>query len=255
VSSNAGNSWNQINSGLGSLNVTSLTSDGINIYAGTSDEGVFISNDLGLNWTAINNGLNTNDISYLYSDSTLIFAGTSNNGLFISDNQGTSWNQASNGISNQSDIRCIYHYDTLLFATTGNGEVFSSLNYGDTWIEITNDLTGAPIYSLTVFNDYLYAGINAGGVWKMPLSMITGIVDKSNESNINIYPNPTKNILTIETREFYNDSYIMIYSLSGQKIRTQQIHDKKTTIDISAIKPGVYFVKYGSQSLTRFIKE
>ena len=86
-------------------------------------------------------------------------------------------------------------------------------------------------------------------------TMITGIVDKSNESNINIYPNPTKNILTIETREFYNDSYIMIYSLSGQKIRKQQIHDKKTTIDISAIKPGVYFVKYGSQSLTRFIKE
>jgi len=89
----------------------------------------------------------------------------------------------------------------------------------------------------------------------MPLSMITGIIDKPNESNINIYPNPAKNIITIETRELNNDRFIMIYSLSGQKIITQQIHDKKTTIDISALKPGVYFVKYDSHSLTRFIKE
>ena len=173
VSDDAGSSWNSINTGLGSLNVTSLASDDDNVYAGTSDTGIYFSNDLGLNWAKINTGLNSNKITSIQSFDSYLFAGTKNNGLFKSSNQGVIWQQVSNGLSSQVNIRCIYNYDSLLFVGTGNGEIFTSMNYGNSWTEITNDLYGSPILSLWVYDDFIYAGINAGGVWKMPLSRIT----------------------------------------------------------------------------------
>ena len=166
-----------------------------------------------------------------------------------------SWQQVSNGISSQEDIRCIYNLDTLLFAGTGDGEIFSSFNNGNSWTEITNDLAGSPILSLWVYDDFLYAGISAGGVWKMPLSVITEIDEVEDDLKFYIYPNPSKDIITVKTNVIYDNSYITLYTITGQKLITQQVQNNKTKINISALKPGIYFVKYGSQNLTSFVKE
>ena len=77
LSTNNGGLWTAINNGLpASSNVYSLTTNGINIFAGT-DGGVFISNNNGSLWTLWNNGLPTYYYAYAFATSTInIFAGS-----------------------------------------------------------------------------------------------------------------------------------------------------------------------------------
>jgi hypothetical protein len=57
-----------------------------------------------------------------------------------------------------------------VFAGTEEGRVFVSDNYGDSWVDISHGLVGGPVLSLHTYDDTLYAGVNAGGVWKYPVS-------------------------------------------------------------------------------------
>ncbi len=122
-------------------------------------------------------------------------------------------------------------------------------------MEITNNLTGSPVLSLSVYDDFLYAGLNAGGVWKIPLSLITKIGEIEHDYKLHIYPNPSKDILNIEIDVIYENSLITLYTITGQKLITQQLKGNKTKIDISPLKSGIYIVKYGSKSLSSFVKE
>ena len=44
--------------------------------------------------------------------------------------------------------------------------------------------------SLWVYEDHLYAGVNAGGVWSFPLSIILDVNVMKGSTTIHIYPNP-----------------------------------------------------------------
>ena len=172
ITSNGGSNWSAVNSGLGSLNILSLASDGTNVFAGTSETGVYITSDLGLNWTSVNNGLNSSCITSIQFVDGYLFAGTKNAGIFVSSDQGANWSPASYGIPSQANIRCLHNHNNIVFAGTGDGDVFASLDYGNNWIMLSSGLNFKPVLSLWVYNDYLYAGMNAGGVWKYPLSEI-----------------------------------------------------------------------------------
>jgi len=62
----------------------------------------------------------------------------------------------------------------------------------------------------------------------------------SSSSKLNIYPNPVKNILTIEGE---NNSSVVIMDINGKVVRTISIENTQTTIDVSGLTQGVYFVK------------
>jgi hypothetical protein len=159
-----------VNNGLGSLNILSLASDGVNVLAGTLDAGIFITDNLGANWTAINNGLNSPRITAIECFDGHFFVGTKTEGVYRSDDQGGNWYQSSNGLPEHTYIRCMHVFEDRIFAGTGEGSVFSSNDHGDSWIAISYGLVGSPVLSLHTYGDYLYAGLNAGGVWQYPLS-------------------------------------------------------------------------------------
>lgn len=75
-STNSGSNW--IPSGFDTANITSLTSAGSNIFAGTYDDnGVFwVSGDNGLNWQQKNEGLNVSELRALHIYNNYIFGGT-----------------------------------------------------------------------------------------------------------------------------------------------------------------------------------
>ena len=241
-----------------SLNILSMDSDGANVYAGTSDSGIFVTSDLGANWLPVNFGLNSNTITAIEHVNGYLFAGTKEDGIYMSVDQGASWSQMTTGLPSQANIRCLHVYDTLVFAGTGDGVVFTSLDYGNTWVNTNGGLTGSPVLSLWVFEDYLFAGMNAGGVWKYPLSMITGINNIEANTNFYIYPNPSSNKITAVTDQMCCNSFISVYSMTGQELIKQDVEGSMTQIDISILIPGIYLVKYGSKdwvSIKRFIKE
>src|SRR6185312_13708144 len=72
---------------------------------------------------------------------------------------------------------------------------------------------------------------------------LMGIENYKNKVQVNIYPNPAQEILTIETNEKQGE--IKIIDLLGNEIKSEQIN-KSVQIDISNISKGVYFVTFAS---------
>ncbi len=258
VSTNNGTSWLAVNTGLISNNILSLASDGTNVYAGTADYGIYMSTKYGSNWSAINNGLNSTWITSIQILNGYLFAGTNADGVFVSTNNGNNWSASSNGLPSQSNIRCMCVYGNNVFIGTGNGEIFASNNYGGNWISVTTGLVGSPVLSLCVSGANLYAGIDAGGVWKRPLSEITGINTFDSYLSFNIYPNPANEQLTIESTRLFESGIVSIFNINGQQLFTKKIDDCKIKINITNFACGVYFVKIFSNdciSIKKFIKE
>lgn len=71
-------------------------------------------------------------------------------------------------------------------------------------------------------------------------------------TNLNYFPNPVSNTLTI-VNEFSMDS-IEITSALGQKILTQKVNDVQTEINLNHFANGIYFVKVISEGQEKTIK-
>jgi hypothetical protein len=56
-----------------------------------------------------------------------------------------------------------------------------------------------------------------------------------------IYPNPARGAITIEVPDYKTEQF-EISNVIGEKLKTQKFIGEKETIDISDLKPGVYFI-------------
>ena len=63
-------------------------------------------------------------------------------------------------------------------------------------------------------------------------------------SGINIYPNPVRNILTIETQ---NISTVKILNINGEIVKTINNINSRINVDLSSLTQGIYFVKVGAK--------
>lgn len=162
-------------------------------------------------------------------------------------------------------------------ATVNNYRVLRDTNNSGNWQVLINNL--AP--NATSFTDF---GIPAGAIslqyrvdviWanscdptqKVAQSVINttksntkdfviGFTTKIEEQNsilnsINVYPNPAVNMFEVEMSSALDKVNIEIYNQLGSKIKSaQMIYTDKTTIDISDLSSGIYYVtvktQYGS---------
>jgi hypothetical protein len=53
---------------------------------------------------------------------------------------------------------------------TGSGSVFVTRDHGDNWVDISYGMTALTVLSLHAHGDFLYAGVNAGGVWQYSMA-------------------------------------------------------------------------------------
>ncbi len=75
----------------------------------------------------------------------------------------------------------------------------------------------------------------------------------TNNSNINIYPNPAKNELNITSTNRITS--IIITNLLGQAIFKQNYNTDKITMDISEFTKGIYFIKVNGTEDKVFLKD
>jgi len=114
--------------------------------------------------------------------------------------------------------------------------------------------------NLIVFNNALYFKyLSVSNKYQLGKYIDTtstvGIINKS-ETNISIYPNPTRDNLTIETNSNTNQR-LEIVNLIGHTIYTNSIN-KTITINTSAFLSGVYIIKLYTDKETvvkKFVKE
>jgi hypothetical protein len=191
LSTDNGNNWTAVNSGLTNNTVNVLTVSGNNIFAGTNG-GLFLSKNNGTSWTAVNTGLTNDTVNALAVSGSNIFAGT-NGGVFLSADSGNNWTATANtsttwslwangpnifaGMSSYFSSGTSYPNPCPSYLCSHS--VFSSTNSGTSW---NLDSCGFPVpcecYSsnicwfsyagakcLTVKDNYLFAGLNGWGVF------------------------------------------------------------------------------------------
>jgi hypothetical protein len=88
-------------------------------------------------------------------------------------------------------------------------------------------------------------------------AVLNTTVFNSNAIDFAVYPNPTKEKLTITSKQILEE--IIIFNPLGQQIKTFQVNFKTGEIDISALQKGMYFLSLkginGVQFSTKIFKE
>ena len=73
-----------------------------------------------------------------------------------------------------------------------------------------------------------------------PIPNRLGLKTVENNSNLNIYPNPATNIVTISNNN-QNIESIKRYDLQGRILKTEQVNKSNTQLDISNYQSGTYY--------------
>jgi len=252
-SSNMGLSWTMEYPLYTPINSLVYNSTNTEIFAGTNN-GVYLSTNNGVSWTQKNNGLLNTSVRSLVISGTNIFAGTYG-GVFLSTNSGANWTSVNNGITTGADtvITKLFVSNSLIFASVAT-KLLMSRNDGASWIDISGGLISGISDFAVKGNDLYVAG---GHIWKRSLTELNsvGIEEINSGSNIEVYPNPTTNNITIANPQ---QATIEISNIQGQLINTFTATGNKTNIDVSALPCGVYVVEVKTEkgvSVSKFVKE
>ncbi|MEI7980319.1 MAG: T9SS type A sorting domain-containing protein, partial [Bacteroidota bacterium] len=86
-------------------------------------------------------------------------------------------------------------------------------------------------------------------------SIMVGINDHNQDaSSMKIYPNPVKNLVTIEMPSGSSESTLQLYNTGGQEIIRKQIGSGQTQIDLSHLAKGVYTIRILNNNKTEVRK-
>jgi len=272
----------------GSYPYGSLIYDGTSLYGMTYEGG---TNDLGTLFKIMPNG--TGYVKLLdfrgatngsYPFGSLIYDGTSLYGMTSTggtNNKGTLFKIMPDGTgyaklldfvgtTNGSYPRGSLIYDgTSLYGMTSTGgtndigTLFKIMPDGTGYAKLldfnaTNGSTpyGSLIYDGTSLYGMTYDGgtNNRGTLFKYQLSALS-VADYNNTLGFSVYPNPVKDILTIQNPEKHSLDKITITDLTGKKVKEQT--SNLTLIDVSQLPQGMYLLQMtseGKKSVTKFIK-
>ncbi len=296
LSTNDGISWNNSYSGL--YDVRSLATIDGNVFA-AGKIATFHSDGDFTNWTWLDNDT-SGDYSYyeawrwshyvtsLGVNENNLYAGTQGYGIFLSTDYGNNWTDVST-IKNKSLNKALYEVSS--FASFNNNVFVALIGYNQgihinngiylfssedgNWIEkdsgFLSDYIGQrePVcVSLFVHNNYLFAGTNGFGVWKVSISDITGINNEFKTIPYKYvlyqnYPNPfnpsTKIKYSIPTSLNLTQGgtlvQLKIFDILGREIKN--LVNKKelpgnyeVTFNASNLPSGIYFYRLQAGSFS-----
>jgi hypothetical protein len=228
LSTDNGQNWTAVNSGLTNLSINALTVSGTNLFA-VSDDCVSLSSNNGKSWTSGNSifgswaGYHTYSLAVSGSN---LFIGT-NRGVYISTDNGTNCSQVYSAVSH-----------------TGGGFNMETVR------------------NLVVEGVTLFAGTDGDGVWKRPLSEIATRIDES-PNKIPVYfelcqnfPNPFNPTTTISFR-LPSKSYISlkVFDVLGREVATLvngelSAGDYSRRLNAGGLASGIYFYRLRANSFS-----
>lgn len=180
ISTNNGNNWNAVNSGLPNSPVRNFAVIDTNLFVGTSD-GIYLSTNNGVNWKSAGSGLLSKPILALAAFGANLYAGTAGGGISFSTNNGKGWTDISSNLPrifinpfyNYPHVNAIAVIGSNLFIGTEGYGVFMSTNNGTSWTEINDGLPSIYVNSSRYVNSFaivdknLFIGTGNGGffIW------------------------------------------------------------------------------------------
>jgi hypothetical protein len=202
---------------------------------------------------------------------------TDSNG--ISDNKKISLTQYYSTMSSGDTIvKVMHHYDNNNFCTINPNVSLSgplsiikmdstlgsycapstsisitSTSSGNFGYNSTTTLTSTSSITLTPATSSVTSVLNYSIIANSCLALGTKNSDLQN--NFSLYPNPTKDILNINTKANIWINQLIIFDINGKQV---QLSNDQTTVDVSKLNPGLYFIKIktdAGESSLKFIKE
>lgn len=115
--------------------------------------------------------------------------------------------------------------------------------FEDTWYFASRQVTWLAYAPLTVPVDSFWSSLEATCLYSglARISYPTGI-DNLLENEINVYPNPASESITVEGKN------VSFYNQYGQLVLTQELYDQTSTLDISNWQPGIYYYSLSKEN-------
>lgn len=172
-SADTGTTWTQVSTGLPSLSntdVTSMVSDGMNLFAGTGPGvfpglggyGIFRSTNYGANWSAVPTGPGTSAITGLYLLGATIYAARADSTIIRTVNSGLSWSIV--GGLPKIDVRSVAGDSLNTFVGSSAG-VYVGSNGGNIWTYMSSGMINSQVQALFCNGNTVLAGTTPGGVF------------------------------------------------------------------------------------------
>ncbi|MCW3123511.1 MAG: endo,4-beta-xylanase precursor [Flavipsychrobacter sp.] len=79
-------------------------------------------------------------------------------------------------------------------------------------------------------------------------------VENRQTDDISIFPNPVQNVLTVTTDALYPINSVSVMNVSGRSVLSRSCSASDAQIDVSALSPGIYFIKVNGREAKRIIK-
>ncbi len=191
--------WVQTNGPYTTGTVSCFATNGTNLFAGTSESGVYLTTNFGSDWTPENNGYTVYAYnSMLLSGSDLWAAGV--NGLYLSTNNGANWSfSLGGGFYSSSGIVTL---GTTLIACS-NGGIYRSTTNGTSWTNESATITNATL--TVVGSDFLaattagiYLSTDNGVTWSSVNATLTSVVSLTTNGS-SIYAGTSANGVYLST--------------------------------------------------------
>jgi hypothetical protein len=103
------------------------------------------------------------------------------------------------------------------------------------------------IFVIDVFNPDTVVAFKYGVCDPVPLESLglpwLGVNDAVNESNLNIYPNPSDGIINVDLSSFASKASIEIFNITGKLITRVENATGKTTINITGMPSSIYLIR------------
>jgi len=224
--------------------------------------GVFLSNDGGNSFTDITppNANHVSQVKFSPHNNNVYASTCIDGGLWVYDGQ--IWEQ----ILEEPFVEtfCIHpEYENVIYAGSGMwGSVIPNATYGflrtdnngETWTREVDGLTVPSLLTIDVspYNPKkIYVGSYGAGFFTgIDNKLVTSVPENAllfTNSVINIYPNPTTGIFTIEGN---NIQSVEITNIRGQLVFQSKRCNNKSTVDISNQSKGIYFIKVVTDKTT-----
>ena len=255
LSTNFGNSWTSVSSGLPQSNIFTLAVCDTIIFAGCGySGGVYRSTNKGSKWSPMSSGLprNFNRQGYLDIGSFAvssngagghnIFAGIEdyqNGGVFLTTNYGETWTEARNGLPlfnlNYQGVKSLAVISngtggSFLFAATDNNGIFRSTDNGTSWSAVYSERN---VYALAVSdNGIAGAKLFAGGDDRIVMSTNNG----NNWTNIFSLSGIVRSLIVSDTTIFAGTAIWNANSSSyepGSTYRSTDNGSNWTTVNVT----------------------
>lgn len=279
ATSNNGENWTSVSSGLPAFNINALAASGETIFAATMD--LYATTDNGLSWNMVTPNYLYNTLSLAIKGDT-IFAGTQNNGVYLSTDNGLNWDGGYNGLPQTMILALTIQGSTILAGTNGGiylstdmgaswtlsdltvrinsfvivgsnifaggiyDGIFLSTDNGENWESINDGLAVNQVSDLAVNDEYIFAGVLESYVHRRPLSdfINTGISNTENISDIVVFPNPSTEKFTVTLPGISKETRVTLYNSSGQKaVSATYFNTNRIEFNVNGLAGGLYFAR------------